>query len=226
MIGPKLKRFLHSKKAVWLGVALLAGILLFLFRHSWLLALGDYLIVRDELRPADVIHVIGGDDYRTDYAIRLFEQGYGKTLFFTGGWCEKHGYRHGEHARDRSMAQGVPADSIALDDSSVISTYQEAELLKAWIARNPAPVRSVTVVSDPFHMRRARWTFKRVLGKTVEVRMAPVPFEMTNLQRRWWTGWRSRQYVRDEYEKLIYYVLRYQIARGKIRDWLASMDTE
>jgi uncharacterized SAM-binding protein YcdF (DUF218 family) len=225
---PKLlARLLHSKKVrILLGLAALAAILLFVFRDRWRLALGDYLIVRDDLRPADVIHVIGGDDYRTDYAIRLYKQGLGKTIFFTVGWCQKHQYHHGEHGRERSMAQGVPSDAIAYDSASVTSTYSEAERLKAWIARSPVPIRSVIVVSDPFHMRRARWAFKRVLGKTVEVRMAPVPFEMTNLQRRWWTDWRGRYYVRDEYEKLVYYVLRYQIARGKVRDWLAAMDKE
>jgi uncharacterized SAM-binding protein YcdF (DUF218 family) len=221
-----LSRFFHSKTKVLIGLLALAGILLFVFRDPWRLALGDFLIVRDDLRPADVIHVIAGDDYRTDYAVQLFKQGLGKTIFFTGGWCQKHGYHHGEHGRDRSMAQGVPPEAIAYDGSSVTSTYSEAERLKEWISRSPQPVRSVIVVSDPFHMRRARWTFRRVLGKRIEVRMAPVPFEMTRLQRRWWTGWRGRQYVRDEYEKLVYYVLRYQIARGKVRDWLASLDRD
>jgi uncharacterized SAM-binding protein YcdF (DUF218 family) len=226
MMRKLLDRFFHSKKSILIALVLLGGILLFLFRAQWLLALGDFLIVRDDLHPADVIHVIAGDDYRTDYAVQLFKQGKGKLLFFTGGLCEKHRYHHGQHGQERSMAQGVPADAIAYDGSSITSTYAEAEKLKAWIAGSPKPVRSVIVVSDPFHMRRARWAFKRVLGKTIEVQMAPVPFEMTNLQRRWWTGWRGRYYVRDEYEKLIYYVLRYQIARGKVRDWLAAMDRE
>ncbi len=225
---PKLPaRIFHSKKArILLGLAAVAAILLFVFRDQWRLALGDYLIVSDDLRPSDVIQVIAGEDYRTDYAVQLYKRGLGKTLFFTGGWCNKHQYHHGEHGRERSMAQGVPSAAIVYDDASVTSTYGEAKRLKDWIDRSPVPIRSVIVVSDPFHMRRARWAFKRVLGKAVEVRMAPVPFEMTNLQRRWWTGWRGRYYVREEYEKMIYYVLRYQITRGKVRDWLASMDKE
>ena len=226
MTHSKLVRFFRSRRGILIGAAALAAILLFVFRHQWLLALGDFLIVRDKLEPADVIHVIAGDDYRTDYAIELYKRGLGKTLFFTGGWCTQHQYHHGEHGRERSSAQGVPPEAIAYDDSSVTSTYAEAERLSSWIARSPTPVRSVIVVSDPFHMRRARWAFRRVLGKGIEVRMAPVPFEMTPLTRRWWVGWRSRNEVRDEYEKMVYYVLRYQIARGKVRDWLASMDRE
>lgn len=222
----RLGRFFRSRRGILIGAAALAAILLFALRHQWLLAMGDFLIVRDTLKPADVIHVIAGEDYRTDYAIELYKRGLGKTLFFTGGWCNEHRYHHGEHGRERSLAQGVPSEAIASDDSSVTSTYAEAERLGDWIARSPGPVRSVIVVSDPFHMRRARWAFKRVLGKRIEVRMAPVPFEMTPLTRRWWVGWRGRNEVRDEYEKLVYYVLRYQITRGKLRDWLASMDRE
>jgi len=213
------------KKKILISLVALGGILLFIFRERWLLALGDFLVLRDRLHSADVIHVIAGEDYRTDYALRLSKQGYGKMLFFTGGWCRIHGYRHGEHAQERSLAQGIPADAIAFDDSSVTSTYQEAEKLKEWMmARSTTPVRSVIVVSDPFHMRRARWTYRKVLGRNIEVQMAPVPFEETSYRRRWWTDRASRKNVRDEYKKLVYYVFRYQFSRGKVRDWLGSMD--
>ena len=78
------------------SVALL-GAMAFLFREPVMLAIGDYLVIQDDLKPADVIHVIAGPDDRTDFAIQLHRQGYGKQIFFTGGWCSYHGYRHGEH---------------------------------------------------------------------------------------------------------------------------------
>lgn len=96
--------------------------------------IGNFLIVQDTLKPADVIHVIAGEDYRTDYAFQLYEQGYGKTVFFTGGWCDIHLYEHGARARDKALAQGLSLEAIASDDSAVMSTYMEAERLKEWIA--------------------------------------------------------------------------------------------
>jgi uncharacterized SAM-binding protein YcdF (DUF218 family) len=219
-------RLFHSKKKLLIFFAALGIIVLFVFRERWLLSLGDFLILQDDLHRAGVIHVIAGEDYRTDYAIQLYKQGYGDMLFFTGGTFEKQHYQHGKHAEERSLAQGVPSDAIAYNDSTVISTYMEAELLKEWIARSPTPIHSVIVVSDPFHMRRARWAYKRVLGGRIEVQMAPVPFESIPFRRRWWTDWESRKYVREEYEKFAYYILRYKISRGKFRDWLASMDRE
>ncbi len=213
------------KMKILLGLIGLS-IVLVLFREQWLPGIGDFLFIHDTLHPADVIHVVAGEDYRTDYAIPLYNQGFAKNLFFTGGWCDIHLYNHGEHAKGRALVQGVPSDAIAFDNAKVLSTYMEAERLKEWIADNPYPVRSVIVVSDPFHMRRVRWTYRWVLGDGIEVQMAPVPFEHTPYKHIWWTDQRSRQNVQEEYSKLIYYLLRYQLSWGTFKDWLVSLDTE
>lgn len=202
------------------------GIILVSFREPCLFGVGDFLIVQDALHPADVIHVIAGEDYRTHYAIQLYRQGLGRTLFFTGGWCRIHNYNHGEHAQELALALGVPIEAIAFDDASVTSTYMEAERLREWISHYPRPIHSVVVVSDPFHMRRARWAYRRVLTDRMELQMAPVPFELTPYQRAWWTDPESRNYVREEYEKFIYYIARYQMSWGKFREWLATLDKD
>lgn len=193
---------------------------LYIFRRQILLGIGNYLIVEDPLSPVDVIHVIAGDDYRTDYAIQLYRQGYAKYIFFTGGWCTFHGYYHGVHGRQLALEQGVPAEAVAYDDASVTSTFSETLLLKAWIERSRLPIHSVMVVSDPFHMRRVRWTNRFILGKGIDIVMAPVPFEQTPFKRLWWTDESSRNYVRSEYIKSVYYFFRYRLSIK----WLESFD--
>jgi uncharacterized SAM-binding protein YcdF (DUF218 family) len=207
------------------GLFLLLLVVLVLVRAQWLPSIGDFLIIQDQLHPADLIHVIAGEDYRTDYAIQLYKEGLGKTFFFTGGWCEIHQYYHGEHAHELSLEQGVPAEAIAFDDSKVTSTYMEAQRLKAWIEQSSSPIRSIIIVSDPFHMRRVWWTYRKVLGDRIEIQMAPVPFDLTPYQRTWWKDRESRNYVRDEYSKFIYYLFRYQYSWGFLKDWLVSLDT-
>ena len=66
-------------------------------------------MIEDVLVPADVIHVIAGDEYRTEYAIHLYQQGYAQVLFFTGGWCTFHKYYHGQHGEDVALAAGGAA---------------------------------------------------------------------------------------------------------------------
>lgn len=195
-------------------------------RKPLLLAIGDFLVIEDELQAADVIHVIAGPDDRTDYAIQLYKQGYAKRIFFTGGWCTFHNYFHGQHGRERALERGIPSEVIAIDDTQVTSTYAEVVRLKAFIEGSPIPFDSVIAVSDPHHMRRARWTYRQVLGKQIGVQMAPVPFALSTYQRHWWTDPASRQYVKNEYLKMAYYYARYKLGWGPLGEWLASLDQE
>jgi uncharacterized SAM-binding protein YcdF (DUF218 family) len=191
-----------------------------------LLAIGDFLVVTEKLQPADVIHVLSGEDYRTDFAVQLYQRGYGKQIFFTGGWCIYHQYFHGAHGRERALALGVPAAAIASDESEVTSTYAEAVRLKAFLQESQPSSGSVIVVSDPHHMRRARWAYSRVLGNHFRLQMAHMPFDQSLSQRCWWRDARSRKMVGREYQKFIYYLARYQWSRGPLQAWLASFDKE
>jgi len=204
----------------------LIGLTSFLLRAPILSGVGDFLVVQDKVEVADVIHVIAGPDEYTDYAARLFQQGYGKKILFTGGWRRTHKENHGDRGRDRAVANGVPSQAIVADDFPVTSTYSEVIRLKAFIERSEEPIRSVVAVSDPYHMRRARWTYRHILGDKLELRMAPIPFELSPYSRRWWADMESRRMVKDEYLKILYYYARYKFAWGWLREWLASFDKD
>jgi hypothetical protein len=73
-------------------------------------------------------------------------------------------------------------------------------------------------------MRRARWTAQRVLGKELDILMAPVPFENTPFKQIWWSNQISKNYIKEEYLKLFYYIARYQISWGLMKEWLSSLD--
>jgi uncharacterized SAM-binding protein YcdF (DUF218 family) len=213
-----------SKRVLVTSIILIAAFLLLLalmmVREQIGLRVGNFLIIQDGPTPADVMHVIAGDDYRTEYAIQLYKQGLAKTIFFTGGWCAHHKYYHGEHGMQLALLEGIPQEAIAYDDSPVFSTYDEAVLLKKYLDVNlPAP-QSIIVVSDPFHMRRARWTNEMVFGKGMKISMLPVPFDQTPFKQHWWTDDSSRRYVRDEYIKMVYYYFRYQLGWT----WLKFLD--
>lgn len=226
----RLADFAANKKKrlmAWTPVILLLAIILITtMRIPLLLKIGDFLVLQDDLHPADVIHVISGLDYRTDYGIQLLIAGYAKKIFFTGSWCDEIQGVHAERGKERAINQGIPPHAIVTDSTEVISTYQEATRLKIWIDQSQTPVNSVIVVSDPFHMRRAKWTYRQVLGDSIDIQMAPVPFENTSLHRRWWEDPASRMMVRDEYGKYVYYLLRYGLRWAPLSNWLATFDTE
>jgi len=191
-----------------------------LFSKQIKTVLGKFLIVQDNLIPADVIHVIAGEDYRTEYAIQLYQQGFARKIFFTGGWCNQHGYFHGEHGMQLALDAGIPPEDIAYDESTVMSTYDETLLLQTYLETLQPPAQSIIVVSDPFHMRRTRWTNKMVFGKDMQIIMQPVPFDQTPFIQQWWEDDASRSYVKDEYKKMVYYYFRYQLGWT----WLAFLD--
>jgi len=203
-------------------VVLTIAVSMLLFKDQVFHGIGGYLLVEDEFSPVDILHVVAGEDYRTDYAIDLYQQGLANTLFFTGGICQHHGYDHSEHGMQLSLARDVPQEALASDSTPVMSTYDEAVLLKKYIDENQLPKKSVLVVSDPFHMRRAHWTYERVLGDGIKVLMAPVPFKRLSYKDDWWTDPGAQRYILDEYTKMVYYFLRYQLSWK----WLARFDTE
>jgi len=213
-----------SKRNLVISIILIVVIILLstllIFRDQIRLLIGGYLLVQDNLYPVDVIHVIAGDDYRTEYAIQLYKQGYAKLLFFTGGWCVEHEYFHGEHGLELALEAGVPREAVAYDETQVMSTYDEALLLKKYLNEKQPSYQSVMVVSDQFHMRRSQWTYRHILGKGFTIIMAPVPFNQTPIKQQWWTDAASQKYVEDEYKKMVYYFFRYQLNLK----WLAIFD--
>jgi uncharacterized SAM-binding protein YcdF (DUF218 family) len=202
------------------------GIAACVFHERILFLLGDFLVIRDELRPADLIHVIAGLDHRTDYAIHLYKRGYAKRIFFTGGWCAPQHHYHGEYSKKRAIEQGVPPEAIVTDDTEVKSTYAEILRLQEFIKKSGLPIHSLIVVSDPYHMRRARWAYRQVFGKEITLQMTPVPFDLSPYKHRWWADYESRKMVKEEYLKFAYYIARYQLSRGFVKKWLASLDRE
>lgn len=205
---------------------LLTCVLLSMTYTPLLQAVGDFLVVEDDLVPADVVHVLSGPDYRTDYATQLYEEGYGKQLFFTGGWCNSISGSHAERGRERALEGGVPPEAIVTDGSWVTGTYSEAIRLKELVAQSQGAIRSVIVVSDPHHMRRVRWAFRQVMGDQLRVQMAPVPFNLSFYQHQWWRDPYSRQMVGNEYLKTAYYYARYRLSWGPVQEWLASLDQD
>ena len=158
----------HRKQFIFGGSTFFLLLGLFLVHQSVLFAIGDFLIVEDKLKSADLIHILGGGFDRLDYGLQLYEQGYGRRIFITGG-DDAIVYR--AYAR----ANGAEAEHILPPASWAVNTYEEALELKQFLDRNSS-AQSVIVVSSPYHMRRAQWAFQDVLGDQVNLQFAPVPF--------------------------------------------------
>jgi uncharacterized SAM-binding protein YcdF (DUF218 family) len=102
---------------------------------------------------------------------------------------------------------GVPKTAYLSNDLFVESTFEEALVVRDVVLKKG--YRSLIIVTSPAHSRRSWLTYKRVFEDD-SVEIGIVPSRHTNFKLEDW--WKTRKYVREviyEYQKLIYYTLKY-----------------
>lgn len=124
--------------------------------HVWRVA------TRDEAAPADAIVVLGAAQYRgrpspvlrarLDHAIGLYARGIAPRLVFTGGIAEGDTASEAAVSRTYALQQGVPDSAILLENDGRTTSESLEQVVRLMDARR---LRSVVLVSDPFHLARA-----------------------------------------------------------------------
>lgn len=150
----------------------------------WLLALAAarWLIVSEPLRHADAALVLSGAPVyaaRVRHAAGLLQTGRVDRIVLTDdgvrrGWSRKLQANPFmiEWGVDELMRLGVPRDRVAVLDGRVSSTHDEATAVARYAADHH--LRSLTVVTSPYHTRRALWAVRRALdGQNVTVGSDP-----------------------------------------------------
>lgn len=177
----------------------LAGIVY--FGHGFLLEkAGGYLLAKDELKPADVIVVLGGEkSERVEYGVKLFKEGWARKdrIIMTGGPIVGR-YTWAGVMKEQAEALGVPGKDIFLADRSM-STEEDAEYTADIVRRQR--YKSLILVTSPYHSRRASIYFRRIVPG-VTIVSAPVEKSWFSLDG-WWKRPRDRDTVFSEYAKFI-----------------------
>lgn len=151
-------------------------------------SLARALIRRDVVQSADVVIALSGDArcVREKYAAELYRRGLARKIF-VGGLPLAWGVHTGDAAKRFLVQHGIPAaDVIVLKDPW--NTRLEADLLVQQMRQNGW--RSVIVVTDLFHSRRATYTIEAV-ARDVQVFSQPIPREQSRWQPE---GWWARRY--------------------------------
>jgi uncharacterized SAM-binding protein YcdF (DUF218 family) len=162
-----------------------------------------WLVVADPPRAADAALVLAGDpDYeRTKTGARLLLDGRVRLLIVTGG--EPGPGDSAESLRAVAIRAGVPPEKIRMEQVSR-STHGSMEAVRPILEREG--IRSLVVVTSPYHQRRADWAARRTLTGIV-ITSHPADPAGWRPEGWWKTRW-NRRIVFGEYAKLAYYVLR------------------
>ena len=162
-----------------------------------------WLVLADAPRTADAAVVLAGDpDYeRTNTGARLLLSGQVRLLIVTGG--EPGPGDSARSLREVAIRAGVPPERIRMEQVSR-STHGSMEAIRPILEREG--IRSLAVVTSPYHQRRAVWAARRTL-RGVEIVSRPADPAAWKPAGWWKTPW-NRRIVFGEYAKLAYYVLR------------------
>jgi uncharacterized SAM-binding protein YcdF (DUF218 family) len=146
--------------------------LIYVVRHPLLRLAGQLWVVDEPAEHADVIVVLGGDNFVADraaHAAELYRAGLASQVVASGRLLRPYAGISEMTARDLE-SRGVPAASIVKFSHRAANTREEAEAL-AGLAANRGWKR-VLVVTSNYHARRTRFIFGRVFGPGVTVRVS------------------------------------------------------
>lgn len=106
-------------------------------------------------------------------------------------------------------ALGVPGEAITILPGKAKSTREEAEIISKYLSGQPE-IKSLNIVSSPFHTKRAFLIFRKALkNQDVKVQIKTSPsdryYEMHD--KPWWSGKEGIQAVATEYIKLYSFIL-------------------
>jgi uncharacterized SAM-binding protein YcdF (DUF218 family) len=196
------KAALHSARVVW-----------------------DYLRLKQDLVPADVMVVFGTNDLRVArFAARLFQDGFGRILVCTGGMAHQGDLlatnwpkTEAEMYADEAVALGVPRDRILIEPRAT-NTAENIRFARELLCRNGGRPRSLLLATKPFMQRRV-WATMAVEWPEVPASVVSqdmtldeyftedlppekvIPIMLGDLQRIWIygrRGWSAPQVVPPE----------------------------
>jgi uncharacterized SAM-binding protein YcdF (DUF218 family) len=171
--GPALWRRTPVRIAMAAFLVLILALLVWIPGSIWFFAM------RDETRPADAAIVLGAAVWtnrpspvfheRISHGIALHQNGTVKALLFTGGLAPGDDIAESEAARNIAIIHGVEPSHILTETSST-TTWENLYYARRLLDK--AGMKTVLIVSDPMHMKRAV-TMARDLG--LDAHASPTP---------------------------------------------------
>jgi len=166
---------------------------------------GKFLYYKDEIKPADVIVILAGEETeRVEYGVKLFKEGWARKdkVILTGGplvWKYTWAALMQEHA----LSLGVPKSVILLADKSR-TTEEDVIFTKELMDKHG--YKSCIIVTSPYHSRRAAKIFRKLMGDKIKIISAPAEKSWFRFDE-WWKRERDRARVLDEYSKFIWLLI-------------------
>lgn len=194
-------------------MSLVKGFLAMLFLLFCLVAIlfVDFAYHTSTMRPrkveSDAIVVLAGGRGRIEEGIKLYRSHSARLLFLVG---VDPSVRKGDLFKEKKGARG--GEQVFLEKASR-NTLENALYSRDLIAREK--VRSITLITSRYHMKRAVLIFRSTLPKDVAV--YPYPVDSSNLKEKWWSHGGSSRLLLGEFYKYCLFRAFFLFAPGELR---------
>ncbi len=179
--------------------------------------MGTYLVAEHDLVKADALVILMGSlPARALEGAAVYRAGFVRDIIVVQTYVDseellaERGVQipgQAELTRNALAQMGVPIGQIEVLPGGVRSTWEEAQVVCAYLADN-REIESLILVTSSFHTRRTLIIFERAcrnLDRELELIMRPSSFD-TFQADRWWQDRESAKMVVFEYMKLAYFL--------------------
>lgn len=218
-IEPEGRKIRRPSLLKWLFFLLAIIYILVSYYHAPILTrLGRYLIVEHPAQKSDLIVCLAGGIVDRGLAVaEAYQKGLAPRIFMSREeppdgyvWLREKGVNYPENVDLMIMlleGLGIPKSALLVSDRPAESTLEEAEIVKDVVEKGN--YKSLLLITSPIHSRRAWLAFRKVFEKKdVRILVVPSPYSEFNPED-WWKKRRYQKRVIIEYEKLIYYTVKY-----------------
>src|SRR4030042_5850333 len=205
----------------WLVFLFVIVYFLIAFFHVPILTgLGRYLVIQNPPEKSDLIVCMGGGNIERGLAAAdAYKEGLAPNIYISreklpDGYelLDEKGIEYpeeGDLLKRLLLDLGVPESAIIRGDVEIDNSWDEARLIREEVEKRG--FKSIIIITSPTNSRRSWLKFRRVFEGT-DIRVLSLPSKYSEFSAEGW--WKDRSYLRDvliEYEKLIYYTLKYGI---------------
>ncbi|WP_417748861.1 YdcF family protein [Rosistilla oblonga] len=203
------------------GFAMLLILGLLWASHAQLLrAVANGLDVSEPILPSDYVVVLpGGPETRTFAAVVILREGLAKRTAILRN-PETNAVQEGLRLPTHEMTQrifqerGIAEERMFFLDGESRTTHSDLELIGSILETDPDA--TITIVTNRFHTRRARWAAARIYGEKLErFSFVGAPSDAF-VWETWWQSQRGLDLILAEYLKLGYYMVVYSTSMQRL----------
>lgn len=179
-----------------LFMAILCAVLYFA-RHPIMRFAAEYWVVDEPAPHADVIVVLGDDNFYADratHAAQLFRQGVAPEVVVSGKRLRPNAGLS-ELMEHDLIERGVPKEKIDKLTHDASDTIEEAQVLEK-VARD-GRWKSLVVVTSNYHTRRVRYIYEKVFPRGITVTVASAPDGDFDPQKWWEKGKSVKLFIHE-----------------------------